>query len=216
MVHSESHWFKPNTCCHFSAGKRSVPAANESRRWSALHSSIGSRGTAPHPAFCLLFLSVLTYWSSVINYSYSRFSLPPVRLSCQLSVHFAGHAVGLCWLFCGRMFWSCSQRLMLFFGRMFWSCYQSLLAVLWSSVLVMLSASDAVLWPYVMVMLSASVGCSVVVCSSHAIRLCWLFCGRLFWSCYQPLMLFCGRMFWSCYRHLMLLCRCLCWSCCQP
>ena len=141
MVHSESHWFKPNTCCRRSAGKRSVPATNESRRWSALHSSIGSRGTAPHPAFCLLFLSVLTYWSSVINYSYSRFSLPPVRLSCQLSVHFAGHAVGLCWLFCGRLFWSCCPPLL------------------------------AVLWPYVLVMLSASVGCSVAVCSGHAVSL---------------------------------------------
>ena len=130
MVHSKSHWFKPNTCCRRSAGKHSVPATNESRRWSALHSSIGSRGTAPHPAFCLLSLPVLTYWSSVINYSYSRFSLSTVWLSCQLSVHFAGHAVGLCWLFCGCMFWSCYQRLMLFCGRMFWSCYQPLLAVL--------------------------------------------------------------------------------------
>ena len=54
-----------------------------------------------------------------------------------------------------------------------------------------------------LVMLSASVGCSVavcsghaisvgccsvVVCTGHAISLCWLFCDRMFWSCYQRLL----------------------------
>ena len=52
----------------------------------------------------------------------------------------------------------------------------------------MLSASDAVLWSYDLVMLSASVGCSVTLCSGHAISVCWLFCGRMFWSCYQRLL----------------------------